>query len=210
VPTLNPEAFTIVSSGRKEWKRKNNTDTNHNGRFNIRTDGVDLNRNYPIFWYDDRPQSVNSFYYKGTAPASENEIKAIIELASAQKFKLAFFYHSSVSGNLNEMIYLPWQDKKDESIRSDFRDMREIARTYASAVPRDYASGTYLVHIDNTSKLGNARNFFYYKYGTYAYDIEVCGKNNFGVGVVHPSAQMKYNIVQKNVQALLKTLVNIP
>jgi predicted deacylase len=44
IPTINPEGFRSVTSGEFAWKRKNNTDSNKNGKFDLRTDGVDLNR----------------------------------------------------------------------------------------------------------------------------------------------------------------------
>jgi len=207
IPTLNPEAYAIVASGKHEWKRKNNTDTNHNGKLDIKTDGVDLNRNYPTFWTLDTPQPGSSFFYKGTAPASENEILAITELADTHRFKYAFFYHSSVSGTLNEKIFLPWQDKKDKTIRADFVTMRELAEVYAAAVPKDYAPGNYIVHPGNTSKIGNSRNHFYYEYGTFAYDIEVCGANKSGIGIVHPTSETREKLVKKNVQAIINSLI---
>jgi hypothetical protein len=207
VPTLNPEAYAIVTSGKHEWKRKNNTDTSHNGKLDIKTDGVDLNRNYSTFWKLDAVQSQGSLFYKGMTPASENETKAISELAAMHRFRYAFFYHSSVSGAFNEKIFLPWQDKRDKQLKPDFVTMRELAEVYASAVPRDYVPGNYIVHPGNTSKIGNARNHFYYEYGTFAFDIEVCGANKSGIGIVHPASETREKVVQKNMQAIIKTLI---
>jgi len=85
--------------------------------------------------------------------------------------------------------------------------MQEIARTYASSVERDYTPGTYSVHPGNTSQIGNARNYFFYEYGTYAFDIEVCGVNRSGVGIIHPTAEMKTKIADKNIKALMTTLM---
>ncbi len=207
VPTLNPEAYAIVTSGKHEWKRKNNTDTNNNKKLDILTDGVDLNRNYPTFWKLDKPLPESNFFYKGASAASENETKAILELASMHQFKYAFFYHSSVSGSFNEKIFLPWQDKTKKAIQVDFTAMRNLAAVYASSIPKDYIPGNYSVHPGNTSKIGNSRNHFYYTYGTYAYDIEVCGKNKSGIGIVHPVPETKNMIARKNVQALISTLL---
>jgi len=206
VPTLNPDGWITVTSGKYQWKRKNNSDTNQNRRLNYKTDGVDLNRNYPLFWELDREHPEHSPYYKGTAPASENEVQAIVELASMIRFRYAFFYHSSITGTYAEKIYLPWQDRRDRSILQDFIAMRSLAETYATLVPRDYAEGTYSVHPGNTSKIGNSRNYFFYEWGTYAYDIEVGGVNKQGVGIIHPRANMRDNIVKKNLRALMQTL----
>ena len=206
VPTLNPDAFHVVTSGRYQWKRKNNRDTNNNGKLNVKTDGVDLNRNFPTFWHLDSSQPERGPYYKGTAPASEAETKALIELAVMLRFKYALFYHSSVTGTYSEKIFLPWQDHRSKSAAADFAAMRELAETYASAVPKDFQPGTYEVHPNNTSRVGNARNHFFQEWGTYAYDIEVCGISNKGKSIVHPPAAMRDRIVNKNLAALFHTL----
>jgi hypothetical protein len=207
VPTLNPDAWDIVTSGTFQWKRKNNADTDKDGRLVLNKDGVDLNRNYPIFWDEDLKSMPASPYYKGSAPASENEVKAIIELASKVDFRYAFFYHSSISGALAEQIYLPWQDKKDKSNLDDFKNMHKLAKMYAAKVHRDYVRGTYKVYSGVTSRVGNARNYFYHEAGVYAMDIEVGGNSKLGVGVIHPRADVRESIVRKNVQALISTLL---
>jgi len=207
IPTLNPDGWKIVTSGKYEWKRKNNTDTNNNRKLDIKTDGVDLNRNYPTFWSLDKSLPEMSPFYKGIAPASEAETRAVMEIAELVSFKYVFSYHTSASGTYSEKIYLPWQDMKDKKTKDDFTAMRDIAKTYASAVPKDYAPGTYAVHPGNTSRIGNARNYFYYEWGTYSYDIEVCGANKLGVGTVHPAGTKRHEIVQKNLQALVRTLL---
>jgi len=206
VPTLNPDGWSIVTSGKSEWKRKNNNDTNKNGKLNVKTDGVDINRNFPTFWHLDKGQPQDGYYYKGTAPASEAETKAMLELAAMVKFKYAFIYHTSVTGDFSEKIFLPWQNSSTNGKAKEYAAMRELAETYAAAVPKDYQPGTYQVHPNNTSKVGNARNYLFHEWGTFAYDIETCGINNKGKSIVHPPALMRDKIVQKNMAALFHTL----
>lgn len=208
VPTLNPDGWNVVTSGQYQWKRKNNTDTNRNGKLDIKTDGVDLNRNFPTFWHLDKGQSAHGPYYKGVAPASEAETRAIMELGEMHRFKYALFYHSSVTGAHSEKIFLPWQDSKNDLLIEKFAAIRAFADTYALAVPRDYAEGTYEVHPGYTSKVGNARNHFFYTWGTFTYDIEVGGNNKSGKGIVHPPAQMRTRVVQKNLNALIRTFLS--
>jgi hypothetical protein len=207
IPTLNPEAYNIVTSGKFEWKRKNNTDTNHNKKLDLKTDGVDLNRNYPIYWNLDKNVPPASPFYKGDAPASEAEIAAIIALADLVRFRYAFFYHSSVTGALCEKIYLPSHHKLDKDTKTEFQLLRNLAESYAKAVPRDYEPGTYSVYEGNTSQVGNARNYFFHEYGTLAMDVEICGVSQTGVGIIHPTPEMRDSIVQKNVAALLGSLI---
>lgn len=209
VPTLNPDAYHTVTSGQYQWKRKNNNDTNYNGKLNPKTDGVDLNRNFPTFWHLDNGQPAKGAYYKGIAPASESETKALIELGDLVRFKYAFFYHSSVTGTYSEKIFLPWQDFRKNEQEQYFIRMRDLAETYAAKVPKDYLPGFYEVHPNNTSRVGNARNHFFYEFRTHAYDIEVGGVNKKGRSIVHPPLAQRDRIVQKNLDALFHTLSSV-
>ena len=207
VPTLNPDALEIVTSGLYEWKRKNNTDSNNNGKLDLKTDGVDLNRNYPVFWESDVSVVPSEQYYKGPYPASEHEVQALIDLAEKVRFQYAFFYHSSVSGRFNETVYLPWFDPQNKADKADFASMRKLAQLYAENVPKDYEPGTYSVFSGNSSQVGNARNYFYHTWGTSCLTIEVCGVNKFGRGIEHPKAAQRKTIVEKNRKALASTLI---
>ncbi len=207
VPTLNPEGWEVVRSGRFQWKRKNNTDTNNNRKFDLKKDGVDLNRNYPTFWSLEKARPASHPYYKGPAAASGAEVRALLSLGALVEFRYAFFYHSSVSGELSEKLFLPWRDKRDKAAKTDFDAMRRLAETYASLTPRDYQPGFYGVHGGYTSKTGNARNHFYHTWQTLSLLIEVGGSPGSGRAVIHPGPDMRRKIVAKNVSSLVRTLL---
>jgi len=202
IPSLNPEGWRVVSAGLTRVKRKNNRDTDGNGKFDIRSDGVDLNRNYPVFWDLDGETNHFSSFYKGEAPASEEEIKAIIALGRRIPFELAVFYHSSLTGALSERIFLP--AVKTESER--FLRLRDMAEYYAKNSPRDYHRGTYTVHTGTSSRVGNARNFFYHSLEVPAMLIEVGGVNRQGQSIIHPPQKMVERISKRHKKALLKLL----
>ncbi len=194
VPTINPEGWRLVSRGEARIKRKNNRDTDGNGKLDIRTDGVDLNRNYPIFWDLDGETKHMSSYFKGSSPASEAEVKAIIALGRKVEFELGIFYHSSITGALNEKIFLPAVDTEDAA----FKELAGWAQFYAENSPRDYFGGAYSLHRGVTSKVGNARNFFYHGLGAGAMLIEVGGVNRQGQSIIHPRAKMLKRIVKRH------------
>lgn len=202
VPTINPEGWRPVSQGLCRIKRKNNRDTDGNGKLDLRTDGVDLNRNYPIFWDLDKESRPLSSYFKGPAPASEGEVKSIIALARKLNFELALFYHSSISGNLNESIFLPAVDEPSPS----FMHLQSLGELYARSVPRDYQKGHYILHKGNTSKVGNARNFFYHSLGVPAMLIEIGGVNKAGKSIIHPGEAMVKRILKRHLEAVIITL----
>lgn len=76
VPIANPDGRAIVEDHLDWWYRKN---ARPQGCANETMDGVDLNRNYPMFWGLDSGSSNNpcSSAYRGTGPLSESESSSI-------------------------------------------------------------------------------------------------------------------------------------
>jgi hypothetical protein len=92
VPMLNPDGHVYQerTQGRPGWRknRRENDDLTY---------GVDLNRNYSHMWgYDEEGSSsetVNEMY-RGAAPFSEPETRALRDLVQRQDFVIAISYHS--------------------------------------------------------------------------------------------------------------------
>jgi len=206
VPSINPEGWGSVSRGEYQWKRKNNRDTDGNKRFDIRTDGIDLNRNYPVFWADDPPVPSNNPYFKGERAASEPEVQAIMKLADTQQFELAIFFHSSASGAYSEKLYLPAWVAGDEEQRARINKLMDFMKDYAALLKRDYQKGRYEVGEGNSSRVGNARNYFFHTHSTDAFLVEIGGINETGISVIHPPRRMMRKIVSKHIKALRKVL----
>ncbi len=204
VPTVNPEAWRVVSAGLLRNKRKNNRDTDGNGVLDLHTDGVDLNRNYPVFWDADLDLPTTHPNYKGSAPASEPEIQAVLALAQRQAFDLAIFYHSSASGAYSEKIFLPALRHGELGLRQKHSALRELALLYASQLKRDYQKGTYEVGSQPGSRVGNARNYFFHLQGTDAFLVELGGINSDGISVIHPPASRRDKILTRHVRALTR------
>lgn len=103
IPCVNPDGYiyneTTNPDGYGFW-RKNRRD-NGDGTF-----GVDLNRNYGYFWGNDDSGSspiTAGQTYRGPAPFSEPETRAVRDFCRDHNFVFTFNYHTS--GNL--LIY-PW------------------------------------------------------------------------------------------------------
>ena len=204
IPTINPEAFRLVNSGVYPLKRKNNKDTDFNNKFDLKTDGVDLNKNYPSNWELADLNDPYSQYYKGEAPASETEIQAVIELTQRIKFDYAFLYHSSANGTYPEVIFFPynWGEEKSE----DWQAMKEMADALASYLPCFYKSENYHVNSGQTSKYGYARDFLYREYGTFCFTIEVSPITPEGNSLFLPPNKDLKIIVERNKKALFSLL----
>ncbi|MET8245418.1 M14 family zinc carboxypeptidase [Streptomyces sp. NPDC005202] len=98
VISANPDGYdyTFKDSTTRLW-RKNLRDVNGDGIISA-GDGVDLNRNFAYKWgYDDEGSSPNptSETYRGAAPASEPETRALDRFEKRIHFTYAINYHSA-------------------------------------------------------------------------------------------------------------------
>ncbi|GAV41090.1 M14 family metallopeptidase [Streptomyces acidiscabies] len=98
LPSANPDGYdyTFKDASTRMW-RKNLRDNNGDGVI-ATGDGVDLNRNFAYRWgYDDEGSSPNptSETYRGTAPASEPETKALDSFEKRIGFTYGINYHSA-------------------------------------------------------------------------------------------------------------------
>lgn len=114
VPMVNPDGVNLVQNGVDAVKDPEKVramrmlkDTYDEWKANI--NGVDLNRQYPCHW-DDKASNTDvpsSEMYKGTAPATEPEVQAVMALCNSTDFVLAASFHTK-----GEVIY--WADSGTE------------------------------------------------------------------------------------------------
>ncbi len=104
VPMVNPDGHALATRG--DSQRKNTNDVS-GGKRRV---GVDLNRNYATAWgtVGDSPHP-ESDTFRGTAPFSEPETKAMRDLMTAKKPVFLLTFHS-----YSNMVLWPW-DHKDAS-----------------------------------------------------------------------------------------------
>ena len=97
VPVANPDGYDwTFEPGQRLW-RKNLADNNGDGLITP-GDGVDPNRNFPTKWgYDNEGSSPEpaSETYRGPAPSSEPETRALDELMKRVRFEFHINYHSA-------------------------------------------------------------------------------------------------------------------
>ncbi|GAB3141700.1 M14 family metallopeptidase [Micromonospora sonneratiae] len=97
VPVLNPDGYDFTfTDGNRLW-RKNLRDNNGDGQI-TNGDGVDLNRNFDYQWgYDNEGSSPDpaSETYRGPAPNSEPETRALDRLLKRVGFEFFINYHSA-------------------------------------------------------------------------------------------------------------------
>ncbi len=148
VPMVNPDGVNLVQngvesaldpakvksmrqmqSGYEEWKANIN--------------GVDLNRQYPCHWEEKESNTdvPSSEMYKGEAPATEPEVRALMALCEQNDFVLAASFHTK-----GEVIY--WADSgteqaiaADAAIAQTLADITGYALMPVSEDPAIYGAG---------------------------------------------------------------------
>ena len=192
VPLLNPEGHKVVTDGLDVTYRKNKRDNNGNGVFDIipeigeDIDGVDPNRNYDFNW-ERGDTNWASDYYRGPAPFSESENRAIRDLAFEQRFVFAILYHSARTGT-KEVIYYPWYWGGKNP--PDFPIIQDTAERVASLIVRDDGLGSYSPWCSSL-RAPFARDWFYARTGTIPILIEVGS-------TIQPPGEMVDDICERN------------
>lgn len=171
VPIVNPDGHYITRSGIDTLWRKNCRDNNLNGYWDA-GDGVDLNRNYDFLWeLGGSPDPANR-EYRGPYPFSENETRAIRDLAQREKFVFDICFHSHRDWANGEAVYYPW--RWGNSTAPDFNYIKTIAESIALRIPSEISAGyTYSPIFGRATEGGLTRNWLYHAIGTFAYTIEV-------------------------------------
>jgi murein tripeptide amidase MpaA len=173
VPLVNPDGLEYSIRFYRYWRK--NRRLNSDGSF-----GVDLNRNYDYGWaYDNEGSSPvpSSEVYRGSAPFSEPETRAVRDLFGQREFRALVTYHS-----YSQVILYPWgytaaptdQEPLHKSLASGMSTLMEAinGRVYGFGPS---AASSYLTNGDTTDwAFGTA--------GIPAYTIELPPVDQFGGG----------------------------
>ncbi len=136
--------------------------------------GVDLNRNFPFRWNSGHKKASsedpNNVYFRGVAPGSEKETRAIMELAERERFLYAVSFHA-VSGK----ILVPYTIENVRNPTPDYawafaRDIVPKVRHHNPK--RGFRAVKNIYPVDGTDQ-----DYLYFKYGTLAYIVESSYRN---------------------------------
>ena len=133
--------------------------------------GVDINRNYPLHWGATGEVSSSArprdYWYRGSAPASEPEIQAMMNLFHTQQFASSISFHTVSTRILSpysiDALANPPHDE-DNAWQLALR-MADSAGVQASGKPYQVVKNLYSVD-------GTDQDWFRMVSGTYAYLIE--------------------------------------
>ena len=190
VPVINVDGYEIATTLHPSW-RKNARDNDGDGKFSL-ADGVDLNRNFDFNWQFSGSNDPSSRFYRGTAPLSESETRALSEFVAEHKFIFSVTYHSAES-----RVYYPWRREKQHTSEDSLLSV--IANSIAQRIPcinQDY----HYQAVRNIWEASYTTNYYYGKLGTIDFMIEL-GKYDH----VYPQ-QILENIIAHNLNGAFYVL----
>ena len=180
IPVVNPDGYEVNWRGARNgggMQRKNTRQVC--GSSGLYSDGVDLNRNYPVcfseplVWHGYPGSSTNTCDedYRGAAPFSEPETIAVRSIVSMRNFSTALNYHS-----FGRMINMPYSCKpKGEPKGLDGSTFQAIGQMIAMTKPtpaqnyvygQPWTNGLYTVN-------GDASDWMYEEFGIFAMSPEI-------------------------------------
>ncbi len=190
IPTANPEGLRAVYTIDNTY-RKNKRDNIGDGKFRYEpgwgfdTSGVDINRNFPTFWTHGNTflsLGTNEYYdyYRGPAPASEAETRAVIEFYDKIRPLYSLTLHSSRTGNVAEKVIYPWGWGVGDDLKKspDIAFYDEWANEIALRCKRFGQEGKTYEANQIKYPRGDAEQFFYIAFGTFSCRIEIGQKGD--------------------------------
>ena len=192
IPVVNPDGmeYDIKDGTYKMW-RKNRT-RNANGTF-----GVDLNRNYGFQWGTGGSSSdPNSETYKGTAPFSEIESRAIKNYVEAHtNITILLTLHS-----FSKLILYPWGHKYNPiETGADHQVHSVMARKMAewNGYEPEQSSELYIASGDTTDW-----SYGVHKIISFTFELDPAN-NGVGGGGFYPGPGVIQPVFQKNIEPFL-------
>lgn len=176
LPVANPDGYQYTFISDRFWRK--NRRQNGNGSF-----GVDLNRNHAFKWgIDDQGSSPNpaSEVYRGTAPESEPEIRAIAAFHAAHPPVLSVSYHTFTG----LILYPPGHEFG--KLADDLGIFRALAGTDVQPAVRDRLPGSNRDHYRPSPGWnlyptnGEYTDWAYARHGVLAFTPELTSGFEFG------------------------------
>ncbi len=168
VPVVNPDGLHHYLEVSLQMGRKNGRDLNRDGIVGV-YEGVDLNRNYPFGWrvtVEGRgTRRPDWHYYRGPAPASEPEVKAMIALAERERFVASVSYHSGAIA-----LHLPYTVSGAASPVPD--EAGVVAREIARGLGTHPQGRRFAIRRRIASVSGTDQDYYRHAHGTVALLVE--------------------------------------
>jgi hypothetical protein len=168
VPLVNPDGLVAYLEQSERAGRKNGRDVDGDGVRGV-LEGVDINRNFPAGW--DAPCELcgqpASRLYRGPAPGSEPETRAIMTLAAREHPLAAIVYHVG-----DVAVLSPYSNSTLTSPVPDAASL--VADELAAAMPPHPEDRAWVVRHGLPATQGTDQDWLRLAFGTASYLIESC------------------------------------
>jgi hypothetical protein len=168
VPLVNPDGAAASLAGATRTGRKNGRDNNGDGRVDA-GDGVDLNRNFPFRWgaLGERGSkgAPSAYWYRGPAPASEPETRALLRLAESERPVASLSYHSGTVAILSPYTTDGVEDPEPN-------EAQLVAEEIAAGMPQHPEGRPFTVRRQLYPVDGTEQDHYRFAYGTVALLVE--------------------------------------
>lgn len=167
VPVINVDGYSIATTDHPMW-RKNARDNDGDGRLSD-DDGVDLNRNFDFHFESSGSNDPASRYYRGPAPLSEGETRAMAAFVEREKFLFSITYHSAEA-----RVYYPWliTHQGEETYSPEDALLTDMAEAIAGRI-RCLNDDFNYEAVRNTCDDAYTTNYYYGVLGTIDFMVEM-------------------------------------
>jgi hypothetical protein len=170
VPVANPDGYQHTWASDRYWRK------NRRGGF-----GVDLNRNYDVAWGGDGSSGwKRSDVYRGEAPFSEPETRALRDLAKRERVALHIDFHA-----YGQLVLYPWGHTASPAPDRD--RYAAVGDRLASAIFATHEQRYRLMSsVELYRASGTMTDWMYGEAGAFSYTIELRPRGRGGF-VLPPS-----------------------
>jgi len=165
VPMVNPDGNAYFMETSQWTIRKNGRDADADGVLDP-FEGVDLSRNYPFGWGGDGSDAhITGQHYRGPAPGSEPETRAMMALADEHHFAAAISFHT-----IGRVLFVPYNLRGTREPRPHVA--WTIAEELAAAAPAQRNGKGYRVAESGYPVAGSDQDWHLFTHGTIALLLE--------------------------------------
>lgn len=168
VPLVNPDCLYRFVHYSREADRKNARDVDGDGKTDP-NEGVDLYRNYPVRHGALGEVGSRSWpwhsRYRGTQPASEPEVQAMMALAERERFVASIDFHTNAT-----QVLVPYTDPG--MINPEPNEAWTVAEQIVEPMPQQVNGKKYTVSRNLYPVDGTAQDWFRFAHGTVALLVE--------------------------------------
>lgn len=190
-PVANPDGYLYSWSNQRYWRK--NRRNNGDGTF-----GVDWNRNFSAGFGVGSDSNTSSDVYRGPAPFSEPETRAIRDFVQANSHLVAHIDFHSYS----QLVLYPWGDRFESVPEPDLSIFQNVSGAMRDAIFDTNGVSYLAIQAVDLYPAGGTSQDWTYKAGLYSWTIELRPGDGAGLSGFSPSPTLILPTGQENFEAV--------